>query len=62
MMSNESPVRINNSGDGIDESLDQQNLSIRLKVGSGDEMPVMPTMSMRAAQHDLKLEREKFNN
>ena len=25
-------------------------------------MPMMPTMSMRAAQHDLNLEREKFNN
>ena len=34
----------------------------RRKVGSGDEMPTMPTMSMRAAQHDLNLEREKFNN
>ena len=38
------------------------NVVSRRKVGSGDEMPTMPTMSMRAAQHDLSLEREKYNN
>ena len=45
----------------LDNSLEQVQLSKR-KVGSGDEMPQMPTMSMRAAQHDLTMEREKFHN
>ena len=34
--------------EGLDDSLEQINLTKR-KVGSGDEMPQMPTMSMRAA-------------
>ena len=47
---------------GMGESLDAVNSHGRKKVGSGDEMPSIPTMSMRVAQHDLNLEREKFNN
>ena len=48
------------------DSLDAINLQtpnfVQKKIGSGDEMPSIPTMSMRVAQHDLNLEREKFNS
>ena len=62
MTSNEASKKKHRDRGGVDESIEKLNVVSRKKVGSGDEMPTMPTMSMRAAQHDLSLEREKFNN